>query len=145
MTEFGRAALAERYGYNIETVWSILDFVNRDKITGGLSHPVHLRPCDYRFGRGKFFIGSCFDLDKNNRPVAIHHNQVDFAGLAGVVARKGFETFSFEEFLALPLPPFAEQLNIRKQLASVENQSKQKSAILPKGMPNGGNLKSAIN
>jgi hypothetical protein len=121
MTEFGWAALAERYGNNIETVWPIFDFVGGDKITGRLCHPVHLRPCDYRFGRGKFLIGSCFDLDKNNRPVAIHHNQVDFAGLAGVVAREGFEAFSFEEFLALPLPPFAEQLDIRKKFASLKD------------------------
>jgi len=28
MAEFGWAALAERYGYNIETVWPIFDFVN---------------------------------------------------------------------------------------------------------------------
>ena len=88
---------------------------------GCFRHLVHLRLCDYRFGRGKFLIGSCFDLDKDNRPVAIYHNQVDFTGLAGVVARKRLKAFSFEEFLALPLPPFAEQLNILEQLAPLEN------------------------
>jgi len=121
VAEFGRAALAERYGYNIEAVWPIFDFVNRDKVASCPCHPVHLRLCDYRFGRRKFLIGSCFDLNKDNRPVAIHHNQVDFPSLAGVVARKRFKTFSFEEFLALPLPPFAEQLNILEQLAPLEN------------------------
>jgi len=120
VADFSWAALAECYGYNIETVWPILNPVRRKKIPRCLCHLLHLRCRNNLFRWRKLLICSGLDLDKDNRAVAIDHNKVDFTGLAGEITRKRLKPFSFEEFLALPLSPFAEQLDVCKQLISVE-------------------------
>ncbi len=65
------------------------------KITSGPYQSGFLGGCDRRFGRAESFVRSGSDLDEDDGPVGINHNQVDFAGLAGEVACEGFEAFSF--------------------------------------------------
>ena len=112
MADLGGATLTQRDGYDVETVWPIFNFVDCDKISGGLGHPFHFRLVNYVFGWREFLVCPCLDLDKYNRAVAIDHNKVNFPHLAGVVARKGFKAFFTEEFLTPPLAPFAEGLSV---------------------------------
>ena len=118
MADFGGTLFSYRYRNNIEAVWPAINIVRKKKITRGLYHFVYFRLVDYRLRRRKFLIKPGLDLHKHNRPVAIDHNKVDFARLAGVIASERFKSFSFEKFLALPLPPFTESKPILEQLVS---------------------------
>ena len=104
-----------------------------EKITGGPYQSGFLGTCDGRFGRAESFVGPGSDLDKYDGPVGIDHNQVDFAGLAGEVAREGFEAFSSEEPLGAFFTPSAEQLAVGQQLAFVQEQISYPSLRLHSG------------
>jgi hypothetical protein len=112
VADFGWAVLAKRNGYYVKAVWPILNLMDGKKITCRMAHSVHLGFVNHRLGRREILVQAGLDLDENNRMVVIDHNQVDFAGVAGVVARKCLKPFSFEEFFALPLPPFSQQLYV---------------------------------
>jgi len=79
--------------------------MNRKKITGGPEHSCFLGGSNSRFGWAEAFVGPGLNLDKNDSPVAVDHDKVDFAGLARKIARKIFKAFSFEEFLAAFFAP----------------------------------------
>ena len=89
------------------------------KIAGRPEHSGFLGFGDGRLGRAEIFVRPSFHFDKDKRPVAVDHNQVDFAGLAGKVASECFETFAFEKFLGAFFTPSAEQLLIRRRPAFV--------------------------
>ena len=114
------AGLAERYCNNIKTKRAVLDFVNCEKIASSPKQSDFFSRCDRRFGRPKTFIRSGFYLDKDDSPVGIDHNKVDFAGFAGEVASELFEAFSFQKLFAAFFPPLAEQFPIGQQLAFVQ-------------------------
>ena len=65
------------------------------------------------------FVRPGFDLDEDDSPVGIDHNQIDFAGFAGEVASESFEAFSFEELFAAFFAPSAEQFTVSQQLSLV--------------------------
>ena len=83
--------------------------MNRKKITGGTEHFFLLGGGDGRLGRAETLVGPGLYLDKNDSPVTVDHDKVDFAGLAGEISRKIFESFSCEEFLATFFAPSTER------------------------------------
>ncbi len=93
------------YCNNIKTKRPVINIVRCKKIAGGPYQSGFLGECDGRLGRAESFVRPGSDLDKDDGPVGIDHNQVDFAGLAGEVAGEGFEAFSFEEPLAAFFTP----------------------------------------
>ena len=107
-----RPGLAEHYCNNIKTKGAVLDFVDCEKITSSPKQSGFFSRCNRRFGRPKTFIRSGFDLDKDDSPVGIDHNKVDFSGFAGEVASELFEPLSFQEPLAAFFTPSAEQFPV---------------------------------
>ena len=83
-----------------------------EKIASCSVHFVFFSRCDNGFCWCEAFIGSGFYLDKDDSPVGIDHNKVDFAGLAGEVASELFEAFSFQKLFAAFFPPSAEQFPV---------------------------------
>lgn len=94
------AGLAEHYCNNVKAERSVLNVVCGKKITGGPEESVFFGGGEYRFGRGKGFIGSGLYLDKDYGAVGIDHNEVDFTGFAGEVSGEFSEALSFQEPLA---------------------------------------------
>ena len=60
------------------------------------------------------------DLDEDERAVGIHHDQVQLAHLAGVVADEGPQALVLEEPLAASLAPPAELGPVAQQPASIQ-------------------------
>jgi hypothetical protein len=109
MSYLRAAGWCQHYRNNIKAKGAVLDIVGCKKILSSPEQPGFFRMCDGRFGWPKSFIGSGFDLNKDNGAVGIDHNQVDFAGLAGEVASEFFEAFSFQKPQAAFFTPPAEQ------------------------------------
>ena len=82
MSYLRAAGRRQHYCNNIEAKRSVVYIVSCEKIAGSSEQSCFLRICDGRFGRLKTFIRFGSDLDKNNSPISINHNQVYFAGLA---------------------------------------------------------------
>ena len=89
------AGSAEHYRNNIKTKGSVLYLVSCEKIACGPEQSGFFSWRDDGLSRPEIFIGPTFYLDEDNRAVAINHNQIDFAGLAGEVASELFEAFAF--------------------------------------------------
>ncbi len=109
MSYLRAAGSVENYRNNIEAKGAVLYIVGCKKILSSPEQFGFLGKCDRRLGWPKTFIGSGFDLNKDNGPVGIDHNQVDFAGLAEEVASEFFEAFSFQKPQAAFFTPPAEQ------------------------------------
>ena len=60
-------------------------------------------------------FGAGFYFDEDDCSVCIDHYQVNFTGLAGVVARESFQAFFEEEFFAAFFAPSAEQFLVGQQ------------------------------
>jgi len=127
------AFLAEDYCNHVEAKRAVLNVVGCKKIAGGLEQSGFLGRRDGGFNRAESFVRLGSDLDKYDGAVGSYHNQVDFAGLAGEVAREGFEAFSFEEPLAAFFTPSAEQFAVGQQLAFVQEQISYPSLRLHSG------------
>jgi hypothetical protein len=112
--------LAEHYCNNIEPKRAVLYIMHCEKIVGGPVQFGFFGSCDNRLGWLKGFICSGFYLDKDDSPIAIDHNKVNFAALTGKVAGQLFETFLFQKALAAPLAPSAKFLSVSQQFASVQ-------------------------
>lgn len=110
---------AEDYRYDVEAKGSVFDFVRCKKITGCSEQPGFFRRCDDRLDGLETLIGPGFDLDKDNSPVGVDHDKVDFAGFSGEVSGQFFEPFCFEESLRAFFSPFAEFFSVGQELASV--------------------------
>jgi len=108
--------------HHIEAAGAILDIVGGKKIAGRPEHSGFFGFGDGRLGRAEILVCPGLYLDKDKRTVAIDHNQIDFAGLAGEVASERFETFAFEKFLGAFFTPSAEQILIRRRPAYVRQQ-----------------------
>ena len=87
--------------------------MRREEIAAGADHSSFLGEGDGGFRRAEVFIRPGLNLDENERTVRIDHNQIDLPGLAAKIAREDFEALAFEEFLAAPLAPSAEQFLVR--------------------------------
>jgi len=117
-----RAFFARHDCYYVEAKGPVLDIVGGKKIAGRPVHPGLLGLRDRRLRRAEILARPGLDLDKDECPVTIDHNQVDFAGLAGKIAGERFETFAFEEFLAAFFAPSAERVFIGRQYVFVWQQ-----------------------
>ena len=106
------AGLAKHYRNDIKTKRAVLYVVGCEKITGGSGQSGLLGGGDGRLGGLESFGGFGSYLDKDDRAVAINHNQIDFAGFAGEVAGEGFEAFAYKMLLAAFFTPSAEQFRI---------------------------------
>jgi len=117
--DLGRAFLSQNDRDDVESVGAIFYLVGSQKMPGRTDHPGPLGAGDGRFGRAEVLVGPGLDLDKDQRAVAIDHDQVELAHLAEVISRERLETFAFEESLALFLAPAAEPCFVRQKGAFV--------------------------
>jgi hypothetical protein len=85
-----------------------------EKIPGGPVHSGFFGTRDDRLDRLKGFICSGFYLDKNDSPLSIDHNQINFTAFTGKVAGQFPETFLFQKALAAFLTPSAELLSVSR-------------------------------
>jgi len=116
------AFFAQHDCYNVEATGTVLDVVGGKKVACRSEHSVFFGFGDGRLGRAEILIRPGLHFDKDKRPVAVDHNQIDFAGLAGEIASERFETFAFEKFLGAFFAPSAEQLFVRRRPAFVRQQ-----------------------
>jgi len=117
-----RAFFAEHNCYYVKTKRPVLDIVGGKKVACRPEHSGFFGFGDSRLGWAEILVRPGLYLDKDKRPVAVDHNQVNFAGLAGEVASECFEAFAFEEFLGAFFTPSAEQLLIHRRPAFVRQQ-----------------------
>jgi hypothetical protein len=122
MSYLRRAFFAQYDCHHVEATRAVFDIIGGKKIACRPEHSGFLGFGDGRLGRAEILVRSGLYLDKDKRPVAIDHNQIDFTGLAGEVAGERFETFAFEELLAAFFTPSAEQLFVRRRSALVRQQ-----------------------
>ena len=113
---------AQYYCDYIEANGAVLNIVSCKEITGCAVHSDFLGVGDGRLGRTKTLVRPGLYLDKDDSPVSIHHNQVDFTGPAGKVTCELFKAFTFKEPQAPFFTPSAEQLLIGQQPAFVQQQ-----------------------
>jgi hypothetical protein len=114
------AGLANNYCNNIKAKRAIFYIMGCEKILGSPGQFGFLGGCDRRFGRAKTFVGSGPYLDKNNTSIGLGHNEVNFTGFAGKVARQLPKALAYKILLAASLAPSAEQLPIGQKPASVK-------------------------
>ncbi len=112
------------YCHDVKATGSILNVMCCQKIACGCGQFAFLGGRDNRFYRVEGFVGPGFDLDKNKSAVGIDHNQIYFAGPAGIVAGELFHPFAFEEFFAESLAPSPEQFRIGLPRRSVSKASR---------------------
>ena len=117
-----RAFFAQHDCYYVEAKGPVLDIIGSKKIAGRPEHSGFLGFGDGRLGRAEILVRPGLYFDKDECPVAVDHNLIDFAGLAGEVASERFETFAFQKLLTAFFTPAAEQLPIRQQSAFVRQQ-----------------------
>lgn len=115
MPDLGRAFFSQYDCDHIESVRPIFYLVGGQKIPGRTDHPGSLGAGDGRFGRAEIFVRPGLDLDKDQRAVAIDHDQVDFTRFAEEISCEGFETLAFEESLGVFLAPPAELCFVRQK------------------------------
>jgi hypothetical protein len=108
--------------YYVEAKGPVLDVVDGKKIACRPEHSGFFGFSNGRLGRTEILVRPGLDFDKDECPVSVNHNQVDFARFAGEIASEGFEALTFEEFLAAFFAPSAEQLFFRQRLAFVRQQ-----------------------
>ena len=116
------AFFAQHDCHHIETTRAILDIIGGKKVMCRAEHSGFLGSGDGRLGWAEILVRPGLYFDKNKRPVAVDHNQVDFTGLAVEVASECFKTFSLEVFLGAFFTPSAEQLFVRQEPAFVRQQ-----------------------
>jgi selenocysteine lyase/cysteine desulfurase len=95
MSDLCGAGSANNYYDNIKAIGAIFYIMGCEKILGGPGQFGFLGGCDGRFGRAKTFVSSGPYLDKNNTSIGVGHNEVNFAGFAGEVARELFKASAF--------------------------------------------------
>ncbi len=133
MSDLGRAFFRQYDRYHVESVRAVLNLVRSQKISGRTDYPGPLGAGDGRLGRAEVLVRSRLDLDKDQRAVAIDHDQIDFARLAEEISRERLETFAFEESLAVLLAPAAQPRFIRQQSAIIQPGN---SAQISNGLAN---------
>ncbi len=119
MSYLGAADLAQHDCHHIKPERTVLYVMSRKEIPGGPKQSLPLGICDGLLRRAKTFCRFGAYLDENDRAVVIDHHQVDLAGLAGKVAGKRFEAFTFEKFFSAFFTPSAKQLAIGQQFTPV--------------------------
>jgi len=112
MSYLCRAGLAEHYCNDIKTIRAVLYIVGCKKIACSPKQSGFFSGRDDGLSRPEIFIGPRFHLDKDDRAIAIGHNEVDFAGFAGEVASEGFEAFAFKELLASFFTPLTKEFGV---------------------------------
>ena len=115
MSDLSRAFFSQYDCDHIESVRAVLDLVRSQKISGRTDYPGPLGAGDGRFRRAEVLGRPGLDLDKDQRAVAIDHDQVDFARFTEEISREGFETLAFEESLGVFLAPPAELCFVRQK------------------------------
>ena len=100
------------YCYYIEAVRAVVDIMGSQEILCGVIQFLLLIAGYKGLGRSEVLVRAALDLDKDNRTVAIDHNQIDFTELAGKIAGQGMKAFAFQEFFGPFLTPFAKEFRI---------------------------------
>jgi hypothetical protein len=113
-------AVAEDQGDDVEPQRAVLDPVDRDEMAGGPAQPLSFGRGDRRLDGAELLIRPRADLDEDERAVAGHHDQVQLAELAGVVADEGPQALVLEESLAAFFAPAAQLGPIFQQPASYQ-------------------------
>ena len=80
------AGRAKDYRDNIEAARAVLYIIAREEITSGFFQPGFFGRGDGILDIGEFFIGSSFDLDKDNAAVGIDHYQIELAGFTAKIS-----------------------------------------------------------
>lgn len=115
----GTACVAEDDGDDVESVWAVFDLVGGEEITGCSGEFAHFVGGDDGFGGCEILTCSGFYFDEDDGAVRGHHDEVDFACLAGKVAGEGLEASAFEEFFAASFAPSAEVFWVGEELSFV--------------------------
>jgi len=110
MSYLGTAFIIQYDCYHVESKGPVLDIIGGKKIAYRPEHSGFLCRGYRRLGWAEVLVRPGLYLDKDERAVAVDHNQVDFPAPAGEVAGERFETFTFEELLAAFFTPSSEQL-----------------------------------
>jgi hypothetical protein len=108
--------------HHIEATRAVLDVVGGKKVACCSVHSGFFGFGNGRLGRAEILVCPGLNLDKDKRPIAVDHNQVNFTCFAGEVASERFETFALEEFLGAFFTPLAKRLLIRWRPAFVRQQ-----------------------
>ena len=110
MSNFRFAVFASYDKYYVKSQWKVFELVfSYEKIC----RPCHsnlLRFCNGAFGVGKIFAASCLNLNKDDRPIRLCHNQVYLPCFAQKVARNKLAALFFKELFAQLLAFSAEQV-----------------------------------
>jgi hypothetical protein len=114
-------SMAEDQGDDVETQGAVLDPMGSDEMAGGPADPLPFGRVDRRLGGAELLIRPRADLDEDERAVAGHHDQVQLAKLAGIIADEGPQAPILEESLATSLSPPAESGPVAQQSAPIEN------------------------
>ena len=95
MSDLCGAGSAEDYCNNIKAKRAIFYIMGCEKIPSSAGQLVSLGGCNNLLGRTETFVSSGLYLDKDNASIGISHNEVNFAGFAGEVARELFKASAF--------------------------------------------------
>jgi len=110
MSNFRFAIFTGYDKYYVKSQWKVFELVfSYEKIC----RPCHsnlLCFCNGTFCVGVSFAASCLNLNKNDRPIRLCHNQVYLPCFAQKVARNKLATLFFKELLAQLLAFYAEQV-----------------------------------
>ena len=107
MTNLRGTTGPENQGNNVKTQRAVFDLVGGEEVSGGPDQTLSLGRRDRIFGGPEGFIRPRADLDEDDRPVGVHHDQVQLARPAGVVAGQRSEALFLEESFAASLAPAA--------------------------------------
>jgi hypothetical protein len=130
MSDLRPAPLAKNYRNNIEAKRPVPYIMSRQKISGRPAHSGFFRSRDDRFRRLKGFVRPGFYLDKNDGPISINHNQINFTALAGEITGEFLKTFFLQKALAAFFAPSAELLLISQQLTPVQQPTHHKQLLI---------------
>ena len=98
--------------------------VGCEEVASGLGEFVSLGMRNRLLGWAENLIRSRFDLDEDKRRIAIDHNKVNLARVAGIIASEGFVPFCSEELFAAFLAPSSELLHIGQESAAIQQHDR---------------------
>jgi hypothetical protein len=106
------AGITEDYGNHIETKRALVDIVRCQKIPCSPNRTRFLNFGDGIFCCAEGFVAAGLNLHKDNAPIAVDHDKIDFSALAREIPRQQPHSFVLEESQAAFFTPSPEQLGI---------------------------------
>ena len=119
MFDLGRAFGGQHDRYDVESERPVFYIVGSDKVPRCFGELFSLGMSNGLLGRAKPFVRSRLDLDEYQAQIGIHHDQIDFTGIAGEIAGERFEAFGSKEFFAVFLAPASELLYVGQESATI--------------------------